>query len=251
MTAMPAGISIVHVERLHLTLASTAWTFALQRRAAIDAHFAALRRAQPAFWNGRVLLLREYALADGVFRGVYLETDYASLLAWRDWGFPDAATWDCFGSAAIATSDGAFLLGVMSAHTANAGRIYFPCGTPDPSDVVNGCVDLDHNVRRELKEETGLAIEDFAAGPGWISVIGKSLITHIKVLRSDQDAATLRGRISAHLASERRPELADIRIVRGEADLDSMMQPYIVGFLQYAWAGGLGATLGATLGTTT
>ena len=41
-------------------------------------------------------------------------------------GAPPAAVCDCFGAAAIAAVDGAFLLGVMGPHTANAGRIYFP-----------------------------------------------------------------------------------------------------------------------------
>ena len=64
-------------------------------------------------------------------------------------------------------ADGAFLLGVMGPHTINAGRIYFPCGTPDRSDIVGGKVDLDLSVRRELKEETGLDVAEFTAEPGW------------------------------------------------------------------------------------
>ena len=110
---MSEAVSVVHVDRLQLAFAPKPWAFAHERRAEIDAYFQALQRAKPAIWNGRVLLLHQHALADGVFRGAYLETDYASFAAWRHWGRPAAAVCDCFGAAAIVGADGAFLLGVM------------------------------------------------------------------------------------------------------------------------------------------
>jgi 8-oxo-dGTP pyrophosphatase MutT (NUDIX family) len=233
---MSEAVSVVHIDRLELTVAPKPWAFAAERRADIDAHFAKLQREKPALWNGRVLLLHEYSMADRVLRGAYLETDFASFAAWRHWGRPAAGVHDCFGAAAIVAADGAFLLGVMGPHTANSGRIYFPCGTPDPDDIVGSRVDLDFSVRRELKEETGLDIAEFTAEPGWTTVFDLPLIAHIKVLRSGESAEALRARVLDHLARERQPELADIRIVRGPADSDPAMPRFVTAFLAQRFA---------------
>src|SRR5438132_83937 len=99
-------LSVVPVERLEFRLAPRPWRFAEQRRAEIDAYFARLKRDRPALWNGRVLLLHEWSLADGLLRGAFLETDFASYIAWRDWGFPDAAVTNCFAQAALRAADG-------------------------------------------------------------------------------------------------------------------------------------------------
>jgi 8-oxo-dGTP pyrophosphatase MutT (NUDIX family) len=114
-------------------------------------------------FNGRVLLLRRGAIADGTLSGAYLETDFASFIAWRDWGFPDKTMRNCFPMAALRSSDGAYLLGVMGGHTATAGQVYFPAGTPDPNDIVGESVDLEAGVMRELAEETGLGPADATA----------------------------------------------------------------------------------------
>ncbi len=232
---MSERISVVHIDRLDLSFAPKPWEFADRRRAEIDAHFAGLQRVRPALWNGRVLLTYEHALDGGVFRGAYLETDYASFLAWRDWGYPDTGMTDCFGAAAVLTSDGAFLLGIMGAHTANAGRIYFPCGTPDPRDIVDGRVDLDASVRRELIEETGLDIGEFESEGGWTAVLAMPFIMQVKLLRSRQDAASLRRWIIQNLAGDKQPEFADIRIVRSLADLDPAMPDFIQAYLRDIW----------------
>ena len=228
--------SLYRVDRLELTLAPKPWAFAIERRAEIDAYFAGLRREKPALWNGRVLLLHSQVLSDGVFRGQYLETDYASFLAWRHWGGAPDGVHDCFGAAAILCGDGAFLLGVLGALTAHAGQVYFPSGTPDPDDIVDDRVDLDFSVRRELKEETGLDMADLAPEPGWTVVVDGALIAAIKVLRSPLDAETLRARILDWLQRQRQPELSDIRIVRGPADFDPLIPGFVTAFLARRFA---------------
>ena len=65
------------------------WPFARGRRAEIAAHFAEQQRARPNIWNGRVLLGRDAVFTDGHSAPTYFETDFASFLAWRDWGFLD------------------------------------------------------------------------------------------------------------------------------------------------------------------
>lgn len=231
------ALSIIPVKRLELRFAPAHWAFAEEHRAEIDAHFAQLQRERPALWNGRVLLLHQWSLADGVFRAAYLETDFASFIAWRDWGFPDPTVRNCFSMGALQAADGPFLLGVMGAHTANAGKVYFPCGTPDPSDIAGNTVDLDGSVRRELAEETGLDSSSLDAEPGWTTVFAGPRIAQIKVLLARENATALRARIMDHLMQEQQPELADIRIVRGPADLDPMMPDFVVAFLRHRWGG--------------
>jgi 8-oxo-dGTP pyrophosphatase MutT (NUDIX family) len=224
--------SISHIDRLDLSFAPKPWDFAVERRDEIDAFFAALRRDKPSIWNGRVLMLHHHAIKDGVLHGEYLETDYASFAAWRQWGGPAAKVHDCFSAAAILAADGAFLLGVMGPHTFNGGKIYFPCGTPDPKDIVGDKVDLELSVRRELHEETGLSVAEFASEPGWTMITDGPLIAQIKVLRSGEDSVALRKRVLLHLASEQQPELADIRIVRKHEDLDPAMPRFVTAFLE-------------------
>jgi 8-oxo-dGTP pyrophosphatase MutT (NUDIX family) len=224
--------SISHIDRLDLSFAPKPWDFAVECRDEIDAFFAALRRDKPSIWNGRVLLLHQHAMKDGVLHGEYLETDYASFAAWRQWDPPAAKVHDCFSAAAILAADGAFLLGVMGPHTFNGGKIYFPCGTPDPKDIVGDKVDLELSVRRELHEETGLSAAEFASEPGWTMITDGPLIAQIKVLRSGEDSVALRKRVLLHLASEQQPELADIRIVREHEDLDPAMPRFVTAFLE-------------------
>jgi len=232
-----ADIAIVPVERLDVAFdRRRRWAFADQRRGEIDAYWGDLVRRNPELWNGRVLMLGDFAIADGVFRGACFEVDYASFLTWQDWGFPDQSVRDCFAMGCIQSADGAFLLGVMGAHTFNAGQIYFPCGTPDLNDVTADQVDFAGSIKREVAEETGLDVGEFTAEPGWRTVLGGTLVAHMKLLRARQSAAELRTRMLDHLAREREPELADIRIVRSAKDFDPMMPTFVAAYLRHIWS---------------
>jgi 8-oxo-dGTP pyrophosphatase MutT (NUDIX family) len=228
-------IRVVPLTSLALRFAPRPWAFAEQRRAEIEDHFAELKRQKPDLWNGPVMLLRDWKVADGCLAGAFFATDFASMLAWRDWGAPDDSVRNCFAQGALRAPDGAFLLGVMGAHTANAGRIYFPSGTPDPDDVNGEHVDLVGSVMRELAEETGLSPRDVEPEPGWYAVLAGMRIALMKPLRVAEPAATLRRRILDNLAQQTQPELVDIRIVRGPADLDPMMPSFIAAYLTEMW----------------
>jgi 8-oxo-dGTP pyrophosphatase MutT (NUDIX family) len=228
-------MTVTTVERLDLRLVPKPWAFAQARRAEIDAFFAERQRANPRLWNGRVLIMHEHRIEAGALHGAFLETDYASFHSWLAWDRPPAEAWDCFGSAAVLASDGVFLLGRMAAHTANAGRVYFPCGTPDPSDIVRGVVDFDRSIARELMEETGLDAAEFIAEPGWTIVQEPARVVAYKVLRAPETGEALRARVAAHLARHPDGELTGIRLARSPADLDGAVPDYAAMFLRHRW----------------
>jgi 8-oxo-dGTP pyrophosphatase MutT (NUDIX family) len=231
-----ADIRVVAVERLDLCFEQQPWPWAEANRAFVERHFEKARKERPALWNGRVLLLHRFAMEAGVLRGAYLETDFASFLAWRDAGFPDPSVKNCFSAGALRAADGAFLLGRMARHTANAGKIYFPSGTPDPGDVrADGAVDLTGSVLRELKEETGLAANEVLPGPRWHAVLAGARIGLMYPLRLREDSDKLAARIRAFIAREKQPELEDIVVVRGPADLVPEMPDFVRAYLENEW----------------
>lgn len=228
-------MSVVPIDRLSLRLTLRPWLFAEHNREEIAAYFASLRREKPGLWNGPVLLLYEYRIAERALHGAYLQTDFASFIAWRDWGFPDRTIKNCFALGALQGADEAFLLAIMGAGTANAGNIYFPGGTPDPDDVRGDTVDLEGSVRREVAEETGVSPDELAIASGWSMIEAEGRIALFKRMRAAQPADALRARIRATLAQQANPELADIYIARGLADLVADMPDFVQAFLQHEW----------------
>jgi hypothetical protein len=230
-------LPVIHrVTTLDLGLQPEPWPFAEQKRADIDAHFEVKRAEKPKIWNGRILLARNPVFTGDRFSAGYFEADFASFLAWRDWGFPDREVFNGFGMGALRCSDGAFLLGEMGHHTSNAGRIYFPSGTPDLDDIRGGAVDISGSVAREVEEETGLSTADYRAGAHWDCVVSGAAIAMIKVLNVDLTGEELRARVEANLARQQQPELAAIHLVRGTRDLTPAMPRFVTAFVEAQFA---------------
>lgn len=220
------------VTTLDLKVQPWPWPFAQARRAEIDAHFAGRQREKPQIWNGRVLLGRDPVFTAAGLRASYFEADFAAFLAWRDWGFPDRDVFNGFGMGALRSNDGAFVLGEMGQHTANAGRVYFPSGTPDLDDISAGALDIAGSVARELTEETGLTAADYRADPHWDCVVSGRSIAMIRILHVDASGEALRARIEANLAGQVQPELCAIHLVRGVGDLTAAMPRFVTAFIE-------------------
>jgi 8-oxo-dGTP pyrophosphatase MutT (NUDIX family) len=229
--------AVIHrVTTLDLKLEPFAWLFARERRAEIDAHFAERQRQKPKIWNGRVLVARQPSFTGSRLAASYFEVDFASFMAWRDWGFPDRGVFNAFGMGALRCADGAFVLGEMAADTANAGRVYFPGGTPDLNDVAGDAVDIAGNVSREIEEETGLRPTDYRAEPHWDCVVYDASIAIMRTLHIDAPGEAVKARIEANLARQDHPELSAIHLVRAMSDLTQDMPRFVTAFVEHKLA---------------
>jgi 8-oxo-dGTP pyrophosphatase MutT (NUDIX family) len=213
-----------HARRLDCRFDPRPWDWAEKNQALIASHWAAVTARQPALFDGEVLVLHRGSIEDGVFRGAYRKARYAAFLTARDHGFPDG-TRNGFAMGALRSRDGAFLLGVMGRHTANPGKIYFPAGTPDLSDVVGDSVDLAGSVARELEEETGLAAPDVAFADDWTVVFKGPRVAYMRRVTIDMDAREAKALMESNIAAQEDPELAGIHVVRGERDVDEQRMP--------------------------
>lgn len=228
--------TLVRVAAIAARLVDHRWDWAERNAAAVAANWERRRARTPAIFNGRVLMVAAMRQAGATLEADFFATDYANLLGWADAGAPDATVANGFASGVLRTADGAFVLGRMAAHTANAGKLYFPCGTPDLSDVTaSGAVDLAASLVREIGEETGIAAGELAVEPGWVVVREGGLVAFMRVARLEIAAEAAGARIRGHLAADPRPELSEIRLVRSLADIEGEpVPPFVPAFLRWA-----------------
>lgn len=229
---------LLRASRVEAELVRYEWDWAAENRDFVAENWDLRRDATPAIFNGRVLMVSDLEIGGDAVRAAFFATDYANLVAWIDAGFPDGRFANGFAMGALRSADGAFLLGRMADGTANAGKLYFPCGTPDMSDVTpDGAVDLAGSLVREIGEETGLSENELAVDPDWLVIRDAGLVAFMRIVNLAIDAETARDRILAHLAADPNPELSDIRIARSPGDIDPDRMPGVVPiFLRHAFA---------------
>jgi 8-oxo-dGTP pyrophosphatase MutT (NUDIX family) len=222
----------LEVGELDFVFEASRWAFAERQAASIAAHWARLRKAKPLLFNGRMLLLGRRAIEtrfDGMLmlKGVYFETNYADFVAWEEFCFPGEPVEVVSRWLRCAPPTG-FLARRMAPHTFNAGQIYFPSGTPDPSDLFEGRVDLEASVRRELFEETGMEAGETTMATGWTLMFAPRRIACMKLMTLAIPAASAKERIDAYLASDPHAEFSRMHIVRSARDIDKSRVPAFV-----------------------
>ncbi|WP_043347767.1 NUDIX hydrolase [Methylobacterium sp. B1] len=229
---MSDGFRITQLAAVTARFVTYDWAFPRENADAIAAHWQTRIARAPGMFDGTVLLCCDHAVADGAARLDLFATRYATFTYYRDTRHADARIADARIANAFAaivpwTSDGAVLLGEMGARTANAGQLYFPCGTPDPDDIQGARVDLVGSAARELAEETGLALPD-EAETDWVLLEGEGQLAFLRPVRFPETAARLVARIADHLGAEAEPELAGMHVVRGRDDIDAARMPGFV-----------------------
>ncbi len=234
---MTDAATFAFVDAIESVYHERAWTFAQERAGEIDENWRRLCALRSGVFDGRVLVADRWGIEERAGKRVlvtrHFATNFRNFVAMREWGFPDPDVRNCFAAAALMSADGDWVLGQMSAHTANAGHVYFPCGTPDMEDVAGAQVDLAGSVLRELEEETGIAPHEITAEDGWTIIFESGRIACMKIVRSPLKTQALASRMRAFLAAEKDAELAGVHVVRSRADiLPGAMPPFIVAFLE-------------------
>jgi len=230
------------IRHIRATVESGPWSYAETHAEAIESAWRTATAANSALFDGEVLVITERVIDGDVFTARYRQVRYAQFLHYMRHAVPDGVTRNGFAVAGLTGADGALVMGIMGGHTANAGRIYFPGGTPDPDDVVDGRVDLDGSVVRELAEETGLTAEELTFEPGFWLHEDEKRSAFIKVLHSPLPAADLKDAILARVARQAEPELAGVHIVRTHDDLrPDVMPPFQLAYAEWWLAGGAAA----------
>ncbi len=119
----------------------------------------------------------------------------------------------------------------------NAGRVFFPGGTPDLSDITpDGDVDLYGSVLREMEEEAGLSELGTRQTGGWDMVLDGPYLCLMRRMVFPDTGAALAARIAAFMASQKRPELARLHLAAGPDDLGPEVMSFAADYLNWRFA---------------
>ncbi len=200
----------------------------------IDAQWQRRLAANPRLYDGDVVLATKMTLDDGVLSANCRAVRYAGLLHFlalpqaeaKAMPFRHVYCW-----AAIFSGDGRAIMGRMAAHTANAGRIFFPSGLLEAADFRNGVADIDGNMARELAEETGLVLTRAAPDPHYLVAIGARTAAIMRIYRFAESAAELVAQARAHIAQGTDDELETV-LAFAPGETDPAMAPVARRFME-------------------
>jgi len=210
---LPTDGSLYPVRSLALRVAADPHPLDLTQSTAISANWEREVTANPALFNGRMILQLQIRYRDGLLEALGHVSNFATFLWWRRQ--PElAGACHLFGYPVIVSSDGALVAVEMAPHTANPGQVYFAAGSLDLSDVVDGACDIEGNMRREVMEETGLDLDLAHADPVLYASYRSRRLTLARVFTFSETAEALADRIDAFARDCSEPEISRAVVIR-------------------------------------
>jgi hypothetical protein len=219
-----SSLLIEDVTRLDLKLTDNQWAFAQNERQRIDAHWQQLVETNDTLWNGDILIAQDVFLGDGLLSARFIVSDYASYVAWRDWGHPDKKVFNIFAMPALKTKDGVLIFAEMASHTLNSGKIYPPGGSLEMRDVnEQGEIDLLGSMLTEVKQESGFDLA--AATPGGsYAIMDGQRIAFMQQYRCQETFEDVKLIFAKHVDAHK--ELKRLVPIRARKDIADVMPGY-------------------------
>ena len=232
--AVPAG-RILPVDSVRIALSNHPHAFETENAAAIADNWEAERVRNPALFDGEVVLLSALRLDGADLVGVANVVRFRTFMYWRTLRPPPHAR-NVFAHAMPVSADGALIAIRMAPRTVNAGRIYFAAGTVEPQDFRDGQVDLEHNMAREVMEETGLDIAVLRRDPAYVLFASDTGTVLARRYYLDFTADEAVARIERFVRHEAEPEITGPVVIRSPRDRPDSLMPHMPPLIDWHFA---------------
>jgi len=226
---------ILAVDAVDVRLDPGPHPFARDNAAAIAENWQREMAANPALFDGTVVLLSQLAWRDNRLVGRCHAVNYSTFMLWRKRPENSGAE-HAYAHAVLVAGDNALVAIRMGPRTVNAGRVYFAAGSFEPVDFHDGMVDVDFNMIREVREETGIDLTDARRGVRWHALSTASGTVIFRRYHVDDPADEVARRISAFVAAETDPEIEGPVIIRHAADLPEGLSPHMKPLIEWHFA---------------
>jgi len=226
---------ILPVDAVDVRLDPGPHPFSVDNAEAIAENWQHETAANPALFDGIVVLLSQLAYRDNRLVGRCHAVNYSTFMLWRKRRENSGAE-HAYAHAMLVAGDNALVAIRMGPHTVNAGRVYFAAGSFEPVDFRDGLVDVDFNMIREVGEETGLDLSGAVRGPQWHALSTASGTVIFRRYHVDEPANEIARRISAFVAAEADPEIEGPVIIRHAADLPDGLASHMKPLVEWHFA---------------
>ncbi|WP_431322568.1 NUDIX hydrolase [Rhizobium sp. YTU87027] len=223
----PPEQTVFPIAGLDLRVLAGDHPFYVAEREAIRENWEKETAANPALFDGRMVFQKRLALTDtGLVAEGHL-IPFSTFMWWRRQLNRNGGI-HLFAYPVLESSDSALVAIRMGSHTANPGQVYFAAGSLEPEDISGGRCDVEENMRREVREETGLDLNEAEAGDRYYASHVRRTVTVLRLFRFDLTAEEMIEKIEAHMLVADDKEIAGVVAIRSA---DPKVHPYNIAML--------------------